>query len=100
MTILTTLASKAIAEAYDFTPYKTICDIGGGQGILLKCILDRNPHLKGILYDQESVVRKHLLAGISGRVEIKSGNFFETVPSADVLMMKSIIHDWMTINHY
>lgn len=94
MTISTTIVSKAIVEAYDFAPYKTICDIGGGQGILLKYILESNPHLKGILYDQESVVSNNLLSDLSSRVEIRSGNFFESVPSADVLIMKYILHDW------
>lgn len=93
-TILTTMAARAIAEAYDFTSFGTICDIGGGQGILLKNILSANPHLRGILYDQENVVKDHVLADLVERVEIQSGNFFERVPSADVLLMKNVLHDW------
>ncbi|HBY53232.1 MAG: hypothetical protein A2X05_14890 [Bacteroidetes bacterium GWE2_41_25] len=51
MTTVSTMASKAITEAYDFSTYKTICDIGGGHGMLLKGILSINPNLNGILYD-------------------------------------------------
>lgn len=94
MSAVSDMASKAIVEAYNFSPYKTVCDIGGGRGSLLKEILDSNAHLKGILYDQESVVNKHVLGDMLERVEIKPGNFFESVPSADVLMMKTIVHDW------
>ncbi len=93
-TILTTMASSAIAEGYDFTPFGTVCDIGGGHGILLKNLLSVNPHLRGILFDQENVVKDHALADLAGRVEIQSGSFFERVPAADVLLMKNVLHDW------
>ncbi|MBM3127711.1 MAG: hypothetical protein FJ009_03650 [Chloroflexi bacterium] len=93
-TILTTLAARAIAEAYDFTPFGTICDIGGGQGILLKSILSANPRLRGILFDQTNVVKDHVLADLAARVEIQTGSFFERVPAADVLLMKNVLHDW------
>lgn len=94
MTTVTIMTSKVIPEAYDFSTYKTVCDIGGGQGLLLKGILTQNPKLNGILYDQESVVKDHLLGEMINRTEIKSGNFFESVPTADILMMKSVLHDW------
>jgi hypothetical protein len=94
MTISTTMAARAITEAYDFAPFNNVCDIGGGQGILLKSILTANPHLQGILYDQKNAVKDNELADLSERVEIQTGNFFERVPSADVLLMKSVLHDW------
>jgi hypothetical protein len=55
---------------------------------LLKSILTANPHLRGVLYDQENVVKDHVLADLAERVEIQTGNFFERVPAADVLLMK------------
>ena len=94
MTISTTTVALAIAEAYDFSPFKSACDIGGGQGILLKTILMANPHLGGVLFDQESAVKDHVLADMGERVQIQTGNFFERIPAADVLMMKSVLHDW------
>jgi len=94
MTIQTSMAARAIADAYDFTPFETICDIGGGQGILLHTILIANPHLRGILYDQENVVKGHVLADMAARVEIQPGNFFERVPGSDVLLLKHVLHDW------
>ncbi|MCL4488195.1 MAG: hypothetical protein M1570_08705 [Chloroflexi bacterium] len=94
MTVATTGTARAIAGVYDFTSFRSVCDIGGGQGILLKYILMANPHLRGILYDQESVVKDHVLADLSDRVEIQSGNFFDRVPAADVLLIKTVLHDW------
>lgn len=81
------MVARAIAEAYDFSSFYTVCDIGEGQGILLKSILSANPHLKGVLYDQESVVKDHVLADMSERAEVLAGNFFEGVPKANVLIM-------------
>ena len=53
-----------------------------------------NPHLGGVLFDQESAVKDHVLADMGERVQIQTGNFFERIPAADVLMMKSVLHDW------
>lgn len=93
-TVMTTMAAHAVTEAYDFSAFKTVCDVGGGQGVLLKTILSANPHLHGILYDLESVVKGHVLGDIAARVDIQAGSFFEHVPAADVLIMKNILHDW------
>jgi len=39
LTSRTAMENVAIAEAYDFSPFKTIVDVGGGQGTLLATIL-------------------------------------------------------------
>lgn len=89
----------AVAEAYDFSPFKTLMDVGGASGHLLATVLGRYPALKGILFDLPHVVRDApaLLAkgGVAGRVTIQSGSFFEGVPAgADAYLMSHIIHDW------
>jgi hypothetical protein len=88
------VTDPAIVAAFDFTRFQTVCDIGGGEGMFLKAILQANPYLWGILYDQTSVVQKHVLGELSGRIEILAGNFFESVPAADLLILKAVLHDW------
>ncbi len=99
MTSSTLRTANAIAEAYDFSSARTVADIGGGQGVLLATILERNPGLRGVLFDlphamegaRQAFAAKHL----SDRVDAVVGSFFERVPSgADVYLLKSIIHDW------
>jgi hypothetical protein len=57
------MAGRAVAEArdvvaaYDFTPYRTIVDVGGGRGILLAVILDSAPRATGILLDRPAPTR-------------------------------------------
>jgi hypothetical protein len=41
----------AIAEAYDFSDFKTIVDIGGGTGNLLAAILNHCDGPRGVLFD-------------------------------------------------
>jgi O-methyltransferase domain len=88
---------EVIATRYDFVG--RVCDVGGGTGTLLACILSANPDATGVLFDLPSVVAKAgpvlEAAGVAARVEIVGGSFFETVPAAcDRYMLQAIVHDW------
>jgi SAM-dependent methyltransferase len=93
-TALTTLVAPVVPEAYDFSIFKTICDVGGGQGILLKAILEKNPQSRGILFDMGNAMIQHILGEIAERVDFIAGSFFDNIPSADCLILKTVIHDW------
>lgn len=93
-TMMTQMVAELVANTYDFGAYKTICDVGGGQGILLKSVLKKYSGCRGILYDMESALKDNVLEEVANRCEIVSGNFFETVPNADCMLLKTIIHDW------
>lgn len=89
----------AVAAAYDFTGMNTIVDVGGATGNLLAAILGQYSGLRGILYDLPHVIRDApaLLQarGVADRVTIKSGSFFDGVPSGgDAYLFSHIIHDW------
>ena len=89
----------AVAAAYDFSGLKTIVDVGGATGNLLTTILGRFPGSRGILYDLPHVVRDApaliQARGLTERVKIEPGSFFERVPSGgDAYLLSHIIHDW------
>lgn len=89
----------AVAAAYDFSGISSLVDVGGGSGNMLAHILARHPGVKGVLYDLPIVVAKAppLLQGfgVSDRVAVKAGSFFESVPAGhDAYLMSHIIHDW------
>lgn len=95
---ISAVASEAIAEAYDFSSVHRLADVGGGHGMLLAGVLRRNPHLRGVLFDLPEVVETahgaHL-SDLKDRVQIQSGNFFETAPAqCDAYILKHILHDW------
>lgn len=99
MTSISHRDAQAISNAYDFSCFNKLADIGGGNGFLLAEILKKNPDLRGILFDLPDVVPSSQSifeqAGISERAEIVSGSFFDEVPAdADAYMMKYVLHDW------
>ena len=75
--------TPAVAAAYDFSGVRTVVDVGGATGNLLAAILERHPHLQGILFDLPHVVRDAapLLERkrVAHRVQIKPGSFFEAI---------------------
>ena len=89
----------AVAEAYDFSAFKSMVDVGGGTGNLLTTVLLANPHLQGRIVDmphaaEEARTRIKRL-GLDTRCEFVSGNFFNDVPGgADAYLLSHIIHDW------
>jgi hypothetical protein len=95
MTALTSSVAAAVAEAYDFSGFPRVVDIGGGQGILLEAVLTRYPQVSGTVFDLAHVVAEAPInAELSPRWSAASGSFFEAVPEADAYLLKSILHDW------
>jgi hypothetical protein len=99
MSAITKPVAKAVAGAYDFSEFGVVADIGGGDGTMLIEILNRNPKVRGLIYDLPGVIERTRLridaAGLRDRCELVGGSFLESVPAgADLYLMKSIIHDW------
>lgn len=99
MTALSMGVVEAVLQSYGFSEISVLVDVGGGEGALLAAILETNPALRGILFDQPHVVAtaEALLeqAGVVNRCELVGGSFFEAVPKgADAYLLKSIVHDW------
>jgi hypothetical protein len=99
MTAYSTINSVSIARAYDFSSVQTVADIGGGQGLLLKTILQTYPMLQGYLVDRPQVIdqaRASLqAAGLHDRCECVASDILAHIPvQADVYLLKNILHDW------
>ncbi|EHR62322.1 methyltransferase [Saccharomonospora cyanea] len=99
MTFSSAIEIPAILDAYDFSRFGTIVEVGGGQGRLLAAILQNTPNARGVLFDLDSVVAgaPSVLteAGVGDRSTVRGGSFFDSVPSGgDAYILKHIIHDW------
>jgi hypothetical protein len=99
MTAFSEQEAAAILNAYDFSGASTLVDIGAGQGALMVAVLRSQPRARAILFDQSGVVEHArdlaAQAGVSGRVTIAPGDFFESVPAGgDVYVLKSVLHNW------
>jgi hypothetical protein len=91
--------TSAVLDAYDFSAFSSIADIGGGNGSTLSGILERHPALHGTLFDLPGVIgraRQNVeKAGLSDRLHLVAGDFFESIPNgADAYFLRHIIHDW------
>jgi len=96
---LTRLIAVAVAAAYDFAPFGTLVDVGGGNGALLIGLLQATPGPRGIVLDRPGAVERataNIAAnGLSERCRAVAGDFFEEVPSGgDAYLLKHVIHDW------
>jgi len=99
MTGLSTGAAQAIAARFPWKDYKTVVDVGGAQGGLLVQLCLAHPHLRGINFDLPpvgSIFDEYAAAnGLSDRLSFQAGSFFdEPLPTADVITMGHILHDW------
>lgn len=94
MSSLSDLENAPIAQSYDFCPFETIVDIGGGHGGFLIEALKTAPNAKGINYDHAHVLAEARTSELPGRWQSEAGDFFESVPAGDVYLLKRIIHDW------
>lgn len=91
----------AFARGFDFSGYHTMCDIGGAGAQLSAQVVLNNPHMKCISFDLPPVnpiaLENLSKMGLADKVEIRSGDFFtEPFPSADIITMGNILHDWGT----
>jgi C-methyltransferase len=82
-----------VLDAYDFRPFRTIADIGGGRGHLLQAVLNAVPNAHGVLFDLPQVIDTPGIA--SGRLRTHPGDFFaDSLPAADAYLLLEVIHDW------
>ncbi len=91
--------NAAVLAAYDFSSIGKLVDVGGGKGGLLAAILQANPSMTGVLFDQPDVIdrAKNSLeaAVVSERTQLVGGDFFKALPAGgDAYVLKHIIQDW------
>jgi hypothetical protein len=96
---LTRTEAPAIVSGYPFPGTGTICDVGGGQGVLLAAILASRPGLRGIIVDHPTVLAQATTylqdRGLADRVDLVPGDLMTSVVAqADLYLLKWVLHDW------
>jgi hypothetical protein len=87
-------AVAGILAAYDFSPYGTIADIGGGNGHLLRAILEAVPDATGVLFELPHVIDA-VPGGAPERLTLQAGDFFrDALPRCEAYVLMEILHDW------
>jgi hypothetical protein len=98
MTEGTGYTSTSLLASYDFSRFRQVVDVGGGEGALLREILSATPGIRGVLFDLPPVVSRAsavLGSDLRARCQIVGGDFFNSVPEGgDAYLLKGVIHDW------
>ncbi|ERN03365.1 hypothetical protein AMTR_s00003p00247710 [Amborella trichopoda] len=74
-----------------FAGLTSLVDVGGGTGTAVIAIVKAHPHISGINFDLPHVVSS--APEHPGVVNV-SGDMFISIPHADAVFMKWILHDW------
>ena len=91
---------RGVLANCDFTGVEKVVDIGGGFGHLAVALLEKYPTLQAAVLDVPDLIS---LAqerfpvqdrAVANRLEYIGGDMFDSVPPANVYIMKHIIHDW------
>ncbi|KAI7730965.1 hypothetical protein M8C21_027535 [Ambrosia artemisiifolia] len=69
----------------------SLVDVGGGTGIAISKIVKAYPHLKGINFDLSHVIST---APTYDGITHVAGDMFKSIPPAETIFMKWILHDW------
>ena len=91
---------RGVLEHCDFAGVGTVADVGGGFGHLAVALLEKHPALRASVVDLPDLIPVAKASfpmndpAIAARLEYVGGNMFESVPRAEVYIMKHIIHDW------
>ncbi|PPR93529.1 hypothetical protein GOBAR_AA27137 [Gossypium barbadense] len=92
MSIETTLTMNQVLKNYKgFEGVNQVVDVGGGVGTNLKFIVSKHPQIRGINFDLPQVIKD---AVPCPGVEHVAGDMFTEIPKAEVIFIKSMLHDW------
>lgn len=90
--------ARPFAQALDTSAVNHVVDIGGASGTIIAALLEANPALRGTILERADVVPRAEAAlakrGLASRCRAVAGDFFDSVPEADLYILKVILHDW------
>jgi O-methyltransferase domain len=89
--------TPAIVEAYDFSQFAHVVDVGGGNGSLLSAILASYPNRRGTLFDMAEAIAaaKRGEGGPLPGVSFVAGDVFASAPAGgDAYLVRHLLHDY------
>ncbi len=93
------LIVEEVLAAHDFSGYRCLLDIGGGDGTFLATVAARYPQLRLLLFDLPPVAAlaraRFERAGLAARAQAIGGDFLvdELPPGADAAIFVRVLHD-------
>ena len=91
----TAMWGQNLADAIDTTGIRRAVDVGEANGALLSRLQDANAELQGVVFDRPNIAEsaKAMIAesAYASRNDVVGGDFFESVPSGDLYLLKFIL---------
>jgi hypothetical protein len=98
MTDLSTPVIRDAVRAIDVADARSVVDIGGANGAFVAELLRTHPQLTGLVFDLPAVTpgvaEEARRLDLGERMAASPGDFFVEVPSADIYLLKFVLHDW------
>jgi len=95
---LSALLAFEVSRVVELPAARRAVDVGGAEGALLTALIRANPSLRGVVFDLPHVVARARATvealGLADRIEVVAGDFFQSLPPADLYLLKQILHDW------
>jgi hypothetical protein len=95
---LSAVAVEQVAAVYNVGDARTVVDVGGSEGVLLRGLLRGAPDAEGVLFDRPEIIayaEGQPNEAFAGRIRFVGGDFFKEVPAGgDLYLLKHILHDW------
>lgn len=92
------MVAAGVLEHYDFGPFDTLADVGGGNGSLVRAVLQHDRRVHGLIVDLPYIGAQAEQgihdSGLADRCRFVASDFFKEVPPADLYLLKFILHDW------
>ncbi|XP_061735890.1 acetylserotonin O-methyltransferase [Nerophis ophidion] len=92
------VCGRDVVTAFDLSPFKVICDLGGCSGALAKRCTAAYPECTVTIFDLPKVVqtsREHFVKEADCRISFIEGDFFkDPLQEADLYILARILHDW------
>ncbi|WP_328661679.1 methyltransferase [Streptomyces sp. NBC_00334] len=98
MSAMTRGLALQLADVIDLKDARTAVDVGGADGTFIHTLMLRHEELTGVVLDlphagADAVASAERL-DVADRFSFVDGDFFEKVPTADVHLLKFVLHDW------
>lgn len=74
-----------------FDGLTSLVDVGGGDGTALSMLVKAWPSIRGINYDLGHIIS---VAPAHKSINHVSGDMFDSIPSADAVLLMAVLHDW------
>ncbi len=86
---------QPIIDAYDFSQFTTITDLGGAEGRLLKLIKEKNPDSIATLFELPHAIQQAKSNDPEHLLNYVNGDFKDKVsPPSDCFIIKYCLHNW------